>query len=190
MAERVYLDWNATAPLRPAAREAMIAALDRRGNPSSIHAEGRAARHLVEEARERVASLVGAKPSNVIFTSGGTEANRLALTPPRPRGDDRGRVPTLLVSDLEHASVRGGGRFAPEDVATAAALPDGTVDLLDVERQLAAHGAKKGVLLAVMLANNETGIIQPVRQAAELARAANALLHVDAVQAVGRIPVD
>src|SRR5437588_7972315 len=116
MAERFYLDWNATAPLRPAAREAMIAALDRRGNPSSIHAEGRAARRLIEEARERVAALVGAKPSNVIFTSGGTEANRLALTPPpRPRDGSRSAM-TLLVSDLEHASIRSGGRFAAEDV--------------------------------------------------------------------------
>ena len=89
MTERTYLDWNATAPLRPEARAAMIAALDEIGNPSSVHREGRAARRIVEQARERVAALVGAEPRNVVFTSGGTEANMLALTPALEMSQDK-----------------------------------------------------------------------------------------------------
>ena len=116
MTDRIYLDWNATAPLRPAARAAMLAALDRVGNPSSVHAEGRAARHAVETAREQVAALVGAEARNVIFTSGGTEANALALTPAIMRPGHKGPVARLLVSAIEHPSVRSGGRFAQESV--------------------------------------------------------------------------
>src|SRR5262249_33463004 len=104
MTERAYLDWNATAPLRPCARGAVLAALAVGGNPSSVHAEGRAARHVIEDARESVAALVGAAPRNVIFTSGGTEANLLALSP--------GRNARLLVSAIEHPSVLAGGRFS------------------------------------------------------------------------------
>ena len=189
MAERVYLDWNATAPLRPAARDAMIAALDQLGNPSSVHAEGRAARRLIDEARERVAGLVGAKPANVIFTSGGTEANRLALTPPPVRSDGPTRAMTLLVSDLDHASVRSGGRFPREAIGTVATLAEGTLDLADFERQVANNARQGPVLAAAMLVNNETGIIQPVREAADLVHASGGLLHVDAVQAAGRIPI-
>src|SRR5919205_126543 len=103
MTERRYFDWNATAPLRPQARAAALAALEVAGNPSSVHEEGRAARRLVEEAREQVAALVGAEPRNVVFTSGGTEANVLALTP--ASGRER-----LLVSAIEHPSVLAGGR--------------------------------------------------------------------------------
>src|SRR5215469_7026623 len=116
MTERIYLDWNATAPLRPAARAAMLAALERVGNPSSVHAEGRAARHLVETARAQVATLVGAAPGNVVFTSGGTEANALALTPFIDCAGGRGRLNRVLVSAVEHPSVRGGGRFPPEAI--------------------------------------------------------------------------
>ena len=113
MTERIYLDWNATAPLRPAARAAVVAALDQMGNPSSVHREGRATRHLVETAREQVAALVGAEPRNVVFTSGGTEANALALTPAfEPSAGHPGRCERLLVTAIEHPSVRSGGRFA------------------------------------------------------------------------------
>src|SRR5262249_26384215 len=111
MTERTYLDWNATAPLRPQAREAMLAALDAVGNPSSVHAEGRAARHLIEEARRHVAALVGAEPANVVFTSGGTEANATALCPSLRAPDGRA-VDVLLVSAIEHPSVLAGGRFS------------------------------------------------------------------------------
>src|SRR5499433_4577463 len=110
MTDRIYLDWNATAPLRPAARAAMLSALDQLGNPSSVHAEGRAARHLVETAREAVSSLVGADSRNVIFTSGGTEANALALSPAIERRANRAPLDCLLVSAIEHPSVRCGGR--------------------------------------------------------------------------------
>src|SRR5258708_3460199 len=110
MAARVYLDWNATAPLRPAARGATVAALEVSGNPSSVHAEGRAARALIEAARREVASLVGAEPGNVTFTSGGTEANMLALTPALHTADDKASRDCLLVSAIEHPSVRSGGR--------------------------------------------------------------------------------
>ncbi len=109
MAPRVYLDWNATAPLRPQPRAAMAAALDIVGNPSSVHAEGRAARHCLEEARRQVAALVGAEPRNVVFTSGGTEANMLALSP--SVGTGGATCDRLLVSAIEHPSVLAGGRF-------------------------------------------------------------------------------
>src|SRR5258708_37021364 len=108
---RAYLDWNATAPLRPQARAAMIAACELIGNPSSVHAEGRAARALVERARAEVAALVGAEARRVIFTSGATEANMLALTPHIELGSDRRPRDLLLVSPVEHPSVRCGGRF-------------------------------------------------------------------------------
>ncbi len=111
MPDRVYLDWNATAPLRPEAREAMAVAWDLCGNPSSVHAEGRQARRLVEEARAEVAGALGALPRNVVFTSGGTEANALALTPGLRRGSSL-PVERLLVSAIEHASVLAGGRFS------------------------------------------------------------------------------
>src|SRR3982074_1578041 len=115
MQDRVYLDWNATSPLRPQARAAMAAAWDFCGNPSSVHGEGRQARRLVEEARAAVAGAVGTLPRNVVFTSGGTEANALALTPGLRRGSGL-PVERLLVSAIEHASVLSGGRFAVEEV--------------------------------------------------------------------------
>jgi len=176
--ERAYLDWNATAPLRPQARAALLEALDAIGNPSSVHAEGRAARGIVETARERVAALVGAEPRHVVFTASGTEANMLALSP------NTGGGQRLLVSAIEHPSVRSGGRFAAvEEVAVTAA---GVVDLADLGRRL--EGAP--ALVSVMLANNETGVIQPIKEVARLVQEAGGLLHVDAVQAAGRIPCD
>jgi cysteine desulfurase len=178
--ERAYLDWNATAPLRPQARAATVEALDAIGNPSSVHAEGREARAIVEAARERVAMLVGAEPRHVVFTASGTEANMLALSP-----QTGGRWQRLLVSAIEHPSVRSGGRFPGiEEVAVAAA---GVVDLTDLAKRLA-EGPP--ALVAIMLANNETGVVQPVKEAARLVRETGGLLHVDAVQAAGRISCD
>src|ERR1700744_457445 len=136
MSERTYLDWNATAPLRPEARAAMIAALDEIGNPSSVHREGRAARRLVEQARERVAALVGAEPRNVIFTSGGTEANMLALVPAIENGKTKTRYERLVVSGIEHVSVRSGGRFAPGQFDEIAVGPDGVIDLAALDRRI------------------------------------------------------
>jgi cysteine desulfurase len=189
MVERVYLDWNATAPLREAARGAALEALDACGNPSSVHAEGRAARRLIEAAREKVAALAGAEPRNVIFTSGGTEANMLALSPGWESPAGSAPRDCLVVSAIEHPSVLAGGRFATQTVEQARVGPDGRIDLAGLERQLDGL-AKKGrsrPLVSIMLANNETGVIQPVSQAAQLVHAAGGLLHVDAVQAAGRI---
>src|SRR5689334_1267364 len=128
MPTRVYLDWNATTPLRPEARAAMVAAYDLVGNPSSVHAEGREARRLVEEARAAVAAAVGALPRNVVFTSAGTEANALALSPGL-RGPSGGPVERLLVSAVEHASVLAGGRFPAATIGLIPVTRAGVVDL-------------------------------------------------------------
>lgn len=186
MRERVYLDWNATTPLRPEARSAIAAAFDVSGNPSSVHSEGRAARKLVEDARAAVAAAVGADQRNVVFTSGGTEANALALTPGLRRG--RGEpVQRLIVSAIEHPSVLAGGRFAANAIAIAPVLPSGLIDLDALAKLLA---GMPPALVSVMLANNETGAIQPIAEVAELVHAAGGILHVDAVQALSRIPIN
>jgi len=186
MPDRVYLDWNATTPLRPEAREAMAAAWDISGNPSSVHAEGRQARRLVEEARAVVAGALGALPRNVVFTSGGTEANALALTPGLRRGSSL-PVERLLVSAIEHASVLAGGRFPAAAIGTIGVTRAG---LLDLDRLRIALDGASPALVSVMLANNETGAVQPVAAAAEMVHAAGGLLHVDAIQAFEKIPFD
>jgi cysteine desulfurase len=192
MRERAYLDWNATAPLRPEARAAMIAAFDLVGNPSSVHHEGRTARQLVEEARERVAALVGAEPRNVVFTSGGTEANVMALSPALETPENKSGFDRLMTSAVEHASVRAGGSFASHQVEEIPVSGDGVVDVGALERrliELQRQGARPP-LVSIMAANNETGVIQPVEAAAAVVHAAGGLLHVDAVQVAGRIPFD
>jgi cysteine desulfurase len=186
MADRVYLDWNATTPLRPEAREAMAAAWELNGNPSSVHAEGREARRLVEEARARVASAVGAQSRNVVFASGGTEANALALTPGLRRAAGL-PVKRLLVSAIEHASVLTGGRFP---AATIGVIGVTSAGLVDLDRLRAMIEGGPPALVSVMSANNETGALQPVTEAAEIVHAAGGLLHVDAIQAMGKIPID
>jgi cysteine desulfurase len=188
MAGRVYLDWNATAPLRPQAREAMIAALEEVGNPSSVHAEGRAARRLIDDARRRVAALVGAEAGDVVFTSGGTEANALALAPSARADGPR----LLLVSAIEHPSVLAGGRFKPDAVIAIPVGADGRADLGALEHQLAAlkREGRGRALVSLMHANNETGVVQPIAQAAAIVHQAGGMLHVDAVQGAGKIPCD
>jgi cysteine desulfurase len=181
---RTYLDWNATAPLRGEARAAMAAAFDVFGNPSSVHSEGRAARKLMEEARVAVAAALGADARNVVFTSGGTEANALALVPGLRRAGEAPPVRRLIVSAIEHPSVLAGGRFAPGEVAILPARPSGVVDL---DALAGLVGARPSALVSVMLANNETGAIQPVAEVAALVHEAGGLLHVDAVQALGKI---
>jgi cysteine desulfurase len=192
VSERIYLDWNATAPLRPQARAAMVAAMDAVGNPSSVHHEGRAARHLVEQARQLVAALVGAQARNVVFTSGGTEANAMALSEALETPDHKHGVGPLLVSAVEHASVRAGGSFPAAEVEEIAVTADGVVNLGALEHRLAdlRRAGKGPPLVSVMAANNETGVIEPVEAAGALVHAAGGLLHVDAVQAAGRIPFD
>jgi len=184
VSNRVYLDWNATTPLRPEARQAMAAAWDIVGNPSSVHAEGREARRLVEQARAVLADAVGALPRNVIFTSAGTEANALALVPGL-RGARGGPVQRLLVSAVEHASVLAGGRFPLEAINSIHVTRSGVVDLGHL-RELLQVGAP--ALVSIMAANNETGALQPIAKAAEIVHAAGGLLHVDAIQALGKIP--
>jgi cysteine desulfurase len=186
MSERVYLDWNATTPLRHEAREAMAAALDLCGNPSSVHAEGRAARKLVEDVRATIAYAIGVQPRNVVFTSGGTEANALALRSGLKRGASPA-VERLVVSAIEHASVLAGGQFPAEAIDTVGVSRAG---LLDLERLRAELEGKPPALVSVMLANNETGAVQPVAAAADIIHAAGGLLHVDAIQAFGKIPFD
>jgi len=144
MTARVYLDWNATTPLRPEARRAMAAAWDLTGNPSSVHAEGRQTRRLVEEARAAVGAAIGALPRNVLFTSSGTEANALALAPGLRNGAS-GPVQRLLVSAVEHVSVLAGGRFAPEAITRIAVTRSGVIDLDDLRRQVSIGRACQGL---------------------------------------------
>ena len=186
MPDRVYLDWNATTPLRPEARQAMAAAWEVAGNPSSVHAEGRQARRLVEDARTAVAAAVGGRPQDVVFTSGGTEANALALTPGLRRGAGE-PVRRLLVSAIEHPSVLSGGRFSPEAIGTIQVTGSGLIDIDHLRRLLA---VEPPALVSVMLANNETGALQPVGEVADIVHEAGGLLHVDAIQALGKIPIN
>jgi len=187
MSARAYFDWNATAPLRAEARAAVVAALEVTGAASSVHSEGRAARAVVEKARGQVTALVGAEAKSVVFTSGATEANMLALTPElialgKPFTCDR-----LLVSAIEHASVLSGGRFAADKVERLPVTGKGVVDLS------ALRAALKGVdrpLVSVMHANNETGVSQPIADIAAIVHEAGGILHVDAAQTAGRIDCD
>ena len=185
MTTRTYLDYNATAPLRPEVREEMIATFDAYGNPSSVHAEGRKARALLEAARAKVAALAGAKPEDVIFTSGGSEANALALAP------QPGEAWQCYMSAIEHPSVLAGGRFYRESITSIPVSGDGVVDLGVLEKEVAKHhlGGWRP-LVSLMAANNETGAIQPVRAAAELVQAAGGLLHTDAIQVAGKLRLD
>jgi len=170
-----YLDANATEPLRPEARAAVLAALDLVGNPSSVHAAGRAARRVLEDSRARIAARFGAERDGVVFTSGGTEADALALAA-------LGAGRRIVIGATEHDAIRAA---APG----AAILPvdrEGVADLAGLDGLLAEGPA----LLCLMLANNETGTIQNLAEAAAICRRHGALLHVDAVQAAGRIKVD
>ncbi len=172
---RIYLDYNATSLLREESRAAVVAALDLVGNASSVHGFGREARRCIETAREAVAELVGASPAEVVFTSGATEANNLALG---AVGDRH-----LLTSAIEHPSVL--------EAAAAERLPvdaKGVVDLTALESLV--ERCEGQAFVSVMLANNETGVVQPIAEISALVKAAGGLLHCDAVQAVGRLPVD
>lgn len=186
---RAYLDYNATAPVRPSVAEAVARALMLPGNPSSIHAEGRAARAALEAARAEVAALVGARPEQVVFTSGGTEAANAILS-----GDLRRRglpMPTrLLHTATEHPCVAAGHRFPEAAVERLPVAGDGVIDLAVLEDRLSAL-AGETVLLSVHAANNETGAVQPLAAIVALARAhGRTLVHSDAVQAAGKIPLD
>lgn len=186
----VYLDWNATTPLAPEVRDAMLPWLGaaqpaRFGNASSRHEYGRQARAAIDEARARVAAAVGAHATEVVFTSGGSEANNLFL-----KGAAACLKPgTLAISAIEHPCVREPARqlrragWALHEIAVDA---DGRIDVADWQRVLEA----RPTLVSVMLANNETGVLQDVATLASEARKAGARLHTDAVQALGKIEVD
>jgi len=182
--ERIYLDDNASAPLREAAREAAAAALGI-GNPSSVHEEGRSARRIVNDAREAVAALAGVPASDVIFTSGASEANAMALDPALKV--DGSTVTHLLVSAIEHPSVFSGGRFAAEKRIVMDAGSDGVVTPETVEAAIAALPEGAVPLVSVMAANNETGVVQPVVQIGVIVREAGGAFHCDGVQAAGRL---
>jgi len=187
---RIYMDWNATAPLLTEAREACLSALDLVGNPSSVHGEGRALRTLIENARRDVAALCGAKAASVIFTSGATEAANLVLTPDFRMGRTPLKIGRLYASAIEHPAVREGGRFSHDAVCEIPVTPAGIVDLQALRELLTAHDRQLGLpMVAVMLVNNETGIIQPIAEIAEIVRANGGILVVDAVQAAGRLPL-
>ena len=192
MNPRTYLDYNATAPLRPQAAEVMASVLAETGNPSSVHAEGRRAREHIEAAREKVAALVNAKVRNVTFTSGGTEANMTALMPQVVALEDASAT-HCFVSAIEHPSALSGGRFRPSEVSEIAVRTDGTVDVPGFAAQLEsfrANNPSMPFMASVMLANNETGAVQPVAEIAELVHELKGILHCDAVQAAGKIDID
>ena len=186
MTSGIYLDYNATAPLRPAAREAMVRAWDVGGNPSSVHATGRAARAIVEQARSEVAALIGGMVSTVVFTSGGTEANALAIESALAAGAKR-----LIIGAIEHESVLETAKASGMAVEILPVTSEGIADLAWLKARLDSWDLADGKpFVALMLANNETGILQPVLEASALVRAADGWLHVDAVQAAGKIDVD
>lgn len=167
----------------------MLQALEAPRNASSVHAEGRAAKAMLEDARAEIAQSVGTAPRNVTFTSGATEAANLALTPHLRAGADARPFEILLVGAGEHPAVLSGHRFAPEQVETVALTPEGDLSLPALEAALQRHAGRR-ILLALQAANNETGAIQPVRAAAERVRDAGGRLICDATQALGRIEAD
>lgn len=177
---RTYLDHNATTPLRPEAREAVHAALDLVGNPSSVHAEGRRARATLEIAREQVAAMAGALPREVVFTSGATESNAAVL---------RGGWHRIVHSNVEHDSVMAPARDSGAEVVQLVVDGHGRLDLDRLEQVLAGDGGGSQTLVSVQQANNETGVLQSLADVIAIARRHGARVHSDAVQAAGRIPV-
>ncbi len=192
--DRVYLDHAATTPMVPEAIAAMLAELSVVGNPSSLHSAGRRARRIVEESREELAAVLGASPSDVIFTSGGTEANNLAVkgTYRAQVAKDPGRRRIIASAVEHHAVLDPVQHLADHEGAQVTWLPvdaQGRVELVQLEAELATHHASIA-LITVMWANNEVGTIQPIGEIAALARAYGLPFHSDAVQAVGQLPVD
>jgi cysteine desulfurase len=188
---RAYLDYNASAPLIPAARDAVVHALKQTGNPSSVHQEGRATKAILEAARRDVAALVNAKPDHVVFTSGATEAASTLLTPHYVMGRAPMRLSRLYVSASEHPCMLAGGQFSAEKIEKVPVDGSGLLDLEHLRALLAAHDRSEGLpLVAVQAANNETGIVQPIAVIGALVKEFGGLFVVDSVQAAGRIPLD
>ncbi|TXR47129.1 cysteine desulfurase family protein [Phyllobacterium endophyticum] len=189
--DRAYLDYNASAPLIAAARDAVVDAMMQTGNPSSVHLEGRATKAILEAARRDVAALVNAKPDHVVFTSGATEAASTLLTPHYTMGRAPLRLSRLYVSASEHPCILAGGQFASEQVEVVGVDGNGLIDLEQLRGFLAAHDRGQGLpLVAMQAANNETGVLQPIEEIGALVKGFGGLFVVDAVQAAGRIPLD
>lgn len=185
----IYADYNATAPVRPEAKAAMMAALEVGANPSSVHGPGRAARKLLETARTQISVAIGARAQDIVFTSGGTEANALALNGVVAQLEGKC---TLLVSAIEHEAVIKNAGYAGVPMETAYVTADGVLDLNWLRDRLERWDqAQEGTpILALMMANNETGVIQPVSEAATMLREAGGLTHCDAVQGLGKTMVN
>lgn len=186
---RIYLDHNASAPLLPQAREALIGSLNLIGNPSSVHAEGRRVRAVVEDARRNVARLVGGSAENVFFTASATEAAATCLTPDWLRDGEEFRLACLAVVDADHPATREGGRFKDGAITRLGVDAEGIVDFGALDRWLASVG-ERPAMLAVCLANGETGVVQPMEAIRERLAGRDIVLVVDAVQAIGRLAVD
>ena len=179
---RTYLDYNATSPLLPEAREAMVGALDATGNPSSVHGEGRTARKVVEDAREKVAALVGAKAKNIVFTSGATEANAWALSR---------KWDMIFLPKIEHDSVLASARLSGADIAEIDADTTGQARIEQIGERLLTSTATAGrQLVTLQIANNETGVLQPVTETADFCEEHGLALHIDAVQGAGRTNIE
>ncbi|MFY9287053.1 MAG: cysteine desulfurase family protein [Alphaproteobacteria bacterium] len=172
----IYTDYNATAPMKPAVRVAMVEAMERYGNPSSVHRFGRTARRYIEDARASVAALVGVKPAQVIFTGSGSEANNMIFA---------GLVGTpFITSSIEHDSVLA----CTPNAQRLAVTEDGIVNVALADNLISA--AQPQSLISLMLVNNETGVVQPVSEIARIAKRCGHLIHTDAVQAAGRLPLE
>lgn len=188
---RAYLDYNASAPLIAAARDAVVNALMQTGNPSSVHLEGRATKTILESARRDIAALVNAKPDHVFLTSGATEAASTLLTPHYTMGRAQMRLSRLYVGASEHPCMLAGGQFGPEQIEIVPVDGNGLLDLERLRVLLAAHERDQGLpLVAVQAANNETGVLQPIEKIGVLVKEFGGLFVVDAVQAAGRISLD
>ncbi|GJM02598.1 MAG: cysteine desulfurase [Rhodomicrobium sp.] len=201
MSGLIYLDYNASAPLLTEAKDAMVSAMSFFGNASSVHRQGRAVRQAIEEARESVAALVGARPQDVIFTSGGTEANNLALSPGLFAKPLQAQA-RLYVSAIEHPAVLNGMRFNKAQITVIPVTSEGVIDLDWLTHELLTNEldesgdneallpGSRPILVSVMAANNETGIKQPIEAIAGIVHKAGGLLHSDCVQALGKMPLD
>lgn len=184
----IYADHNATTPIRPEARAAMLAAMDIGANPSSVHSAGRKARAMLEAARRQVSTAIGGVAQDIVFTSGGTEANALSLLGLSRKIADEA---TLLLTGLEHSAVRENAHLMGIPVMDVSVTELGLIDLVALEKALhEATDSGRLPVLALMLANNETGVIQPVNEAAAMVRAAGGLTHCDGVQGLGKVPVN
>jgi cysteine desulfurase len=188
---RVYLDYNATSVPRVSAKEAMTAAMLAPANASSVHTEGRAARAIVEHARHQLSVLIGAQTEAIFFTSGATESNATALSPELELAGKPARFDVLLLSGVEHPAVRAGGSFKQEQIEYVPVDANGVIVLDALKEALAAHKkAGRRAFVSLMAANNETGVLQPLRAAADIVHAHDGVFHSDAVQVIGKIPFD